>query len=199
MSRKNTWQKVCQSIKKFTKMSKDKKHKVQEEIKKNQEENKPPTQESLENIEPINKIEEELNEEKNKYIRLYAEFENYKKRTRKEKEELVFLANEKLLLDLLPILDDFERAIKQMENTEQTGLLEGVLLIQNKLKETLAKKHLKAIEVNTGDTFDADLHEAITQIPTPSEDLKGKIMDVIETGYTLGEKTIRYPKVVVGQ
>ncbi|QAR31506.1 nucleotide exchange factor GrpE [Ornithobacterium rhinotracheale] len=140
-----------------------------------------------------------LQEEKDKFMRLYAEFENYKKRSRKEKEDFVLLANEKLLLDLLPVLDDFERAMKEIEKSEDTQLVEGVQLIQNKLREVLSKKHLKAMDVKAGDEFDADKHEAITQIPAPDDSLKGKLVDVVSTGYTLGDKVIRYPKVVVGK
>ncbi|MBV7441782.1 nucleotide exchange factor GrpE [Weeksellaceae bacterium TAE3-ERU29] len=146
-----------------------------------------------------NSLEDELKEEKNKFLRLYAEFENFKKRSRKEREDLIFLANESLLLDLLPVLDDFERAMKEIEKSEDKGLIDGVKLIQNKFKETLNKKHLKIMEIKAGDDFDADKHEAITQIPAPDDSMKGKIIDVVETGYILGEKIIRYPKVVVGK
>lgn len=97
------------------------------------------------------------------------------------------------------MLDDFERAMKEIEKSEDTQLVEGVQLIQNKLREVLSKKHLKAMDVKAGDEFDADKHEAITQIPAPDDSLKGKLVDVVSTGYTLGDKVIRYPKVVVGK
>lgn len=182
-------------------MSKENKDLNQEQSKDLNHEDLKVEQENIEKAikEEENSLENELKEEKNKFIRLYAEFENFKKRTRKEREDLMFLANESLLLSLLPVLDDFERAMSQIEKSEDENLVEGVKLIQNKLKETLSKKHLKAVEVKAGDDFDADKHEAVTQIPAPSEDLKGKIVDVIETGYKLGDKIIRYPKVVVGQ
>ena len=140
-----------------------------------------------------------LQEEKDKFLRLFAEFENYKKRTGRERMELFKTANEEVIVAMLPILDDFDRAMKEIDNSNDNSNFDGVLLIQNKLKETLRFKGLQVIETETGITFDAEQHEAITQIPAPSEDLKGKIIDVIEKGYALGEKIIRYPKVVIGQ
>lgn len=103
------------------------------------------------------------------------------------------------MMALLPILDDFERALKEIEKSEDDNHFKGVELINNKFRETLKTKGLQLLEVNPGDTFDADSHEAITQIPAPEESLKGKIVDVVEKGYTLGDKIIRYPKVVIGQ
>lgn len=144
-------------------------------------------------------IQEQLEEEKNKYLRLYAEFDNFKKRSIKEREEQRLLANQSLLETLLPVLDDFERAIKELKKEEEQNTLKGIELIQQKLIETLEKKGLKKIEVQSGNEFDAELHEAVTQINSPSEDMKGKIIDIIETGYQLGERVIRYPKVVVGK
>lgn len=145
-------------------------------------------------------VKEQLQEEKNKFLRLFAEFENYKKRTQKERVDLFKTANQEVLQALLPVCDDFERAvgtIKQIENVDQ-GILEGIELIQNKLKTTLEGKGLAKIQVETGADFDTDFHEAITQIPAPNADLKGKVVDVVETGYTLNEKVIRFAKVVVG-
>lgn len=142
--------------------------------------------------------EEKLNEEKDRYIRLYAEFENYKKRTAKEKMEFFQYANQDMMVSMLGILDDFERAIKEISKNGNTADLQGVELIYNKFKNKLVEKGLKTIEVKAGDAFDVNLHEAITQIPAPSEDLKGKIVDVVETGYTLGDKVIRFAKVVTG-
>ncbi|ANF49467.1 nucleotide exchange factor GrpE [Chryseobacterium glaciei] len=142
--------------------------------------------------------EELLAEEKNRYIRLYAEFENYKKRTSKEKMEFFQYANQDMMVSMLGVLDDFERALKEIAKNGNEADLQGVELIYLKLKNKLTEKGLKVMEVRAGDTFNVDLHEAITQIPSPSEDLKGKIVDVIETGYMLGEKVIRFAKVVTG-
>ncbi len=136
--------------------------------------------------------------EKDKFLRLFAEFENYKKRTSKERIELFKTAGQEVLQALLPVLDDFDRAGKEIEKSEDEALKQGVTLIKNKLIDILKSKGLELVEVNTADVFDADIHEAITQIPAPSDDLKGKIIDVVEKGYKLGDKIIRYPKVVTG-
>jgi molecular chaperone GrpE len=144
-------------------------------------------------------LEEELAKEKDKFLRLFAEFENYKKRTSKERIELFKTANQEVLLAMLPVLDDFDRAMTQISKSEDENLIKGVELIHEKLKSTLVSKGLEQVEINTGDTFDADFAEAITQIPAPSDELKGKIVDVIEKGYKLGDKIIRFPKVVIGQ
>ncbi len=141
---------------------------------------------------------EALETEKDKYLRLFAEFENYKKRTSKERIELFKTAGQEVISSMLPIVDDFNRALKEAEKQENSADFEGFRLISNKLNETLKSKGLVAIEVNAGDAFDAEKHEAITQIPA-GEDQSGKIVDVTEQGYQLGEKIIRYPKVVVGQ
>ena len=146
------------------------------------------------------KLQEEVKTEKEKFLRLFAEFENYKKRTTRERIELFKTAGEEVMLSMLPVLDDFERALNHIEeDKEAEELRKGVLLIYQKLIKTLEQKGLKSIEINQGDTFDADTHEAVTQIPAPSEDLKGKIIDVVEKGYKLGDKIIRFPKVVIGQ
>lgn len=158
-----------------------------------QEESEAPEESELE------KAQRELQEEKDKFLRLFAEFENFKRRTSKERIELFKTAGEEIMQAMLPVLDDFDRALKEIDRAEDDGLFEGVTLIHNKFKETLKNKGLQAIETEQGAKFDADLHEAVTQIPAPSEDLKGKIIDVIEKGYTLGDKIIRYPKVVIGQ
>ena len=150
----------------------------------------------------VDKALEEANEaletEKEKYLRLFAEFENYKKRTSKERIELFKTAGQEVISSMLPIVDDFNRALKEAEKQENSADFVGFRLISNKLNETLKSKGLVAIEVNAGDAFDAEKHEAITQIPA-GEDQSGKIVDVTEQGYQLGEKIIRYPKVVVGQ
>jgi molecular chaperone GrpE len=129
---------------------------------------------------------------------LFAEFENYKKRTSKERLDLFKTANQEVLQALLPVLDDFDRAMVQISKSEDEVLLKGVELIHNKLSDILKSKGLERVELNAGDAFDADFAEAITQIPAPSEDLKGKIVDVVEKGYKLGDKIIRFPKVVIG-
>jgi molecular chaperone GrpE len=146
------------------------------------------------------KLQEDLKHEKDKFLRLFAEFENYKKRTSKERIELFKTASQDLMLSLLPVLDDFERALSHIEDDKEAeDLRKGVLLIYQKLLSTLEQKGLEVVKVEQGDVFNADNHEAITQIPAPSDDLKGKVIDVIEKGYKLGDKVIRFPKVVIGQ
>ena len=145
------------------------------------------------------KLQDELKLEKDKFLRLFAEFENYKRRTSKERIELFKTANQDLMIALLPVLDDFDRAYSEIAKTNEKELLKGVELISNKLKSTLEQKGLSIVEVAQGDVFNPDDHEAVTQIPAPSEDLKGKIIDVLERGYKLGDKIIRFPKVVIGQ
>jgi molecular chaperone GrpE len=132
-------------------------------------------------------------------MRLFAEFENYKKRTSKERIELFKTASEDLMKSILPVLDDFERALTHIEDDKEAeDLRKGVLLIYQKLLSTLEQKGLTKVEVKAGDAFNADEHEAITQIAAPTDDLKGKIVDVVEKGYKLGDKVIRFPKVVTG-
>ena len=164
----------------------------------NQEEGS--TQDTSTTEQAAENFEEKYQTEKDRYMRLFAEFENYKKRTSKERVELFKTANRDVLSAMLPIVDDFDRGIAEIFKTEEgSNLLQGMQLIYDKLTKTLDQKGLVAMEVNQGDVFDADRHEAVTQIPAPSPDLKGKIIDVIEKGYELGEKIIRYPKVVIGQ
>ena len=141
----------------------------------------------------------DLTNEKDKFLRLFAEFENYKKRTSKERIDLFKTANQEVLQALLPVLDDFDRAAVEIAKSENKEVIKGVTLIHDKLKATLVSKGLEQVDVKKGDAFDADFAEAITQIPAPSAKLKGKIIDVIEKGYKLGDKIIRYPKVVIGQ
>lgn len=145
------------------------------------------------------KLQEDLVNEKDKFLRLFAEFENFKRRTAKERMDLFKTANQEVLQAMLPVLDDFDRAMIEISKSDDEVLLKGVELIHEKLKSTLVSKGLEIVEVRTGDAFNADFAEAITQIPAPSEDLKGKIVDVIEKGYKLGDKIIRFPKVVIGQ
>lgn len=144
-------------------------------------------------------LKEEVKKEKDKFLRLFAEFENYKRRTSKERLELFKTANQEVMTAMLPVLDDFDRALKEIQKTDDKELLKGVELIHNKFSETLKSKGLEPMNVQEGDDFDADIHEAITQIPAPSDDLKGKIVDVVERGYKLGERIIRFPKVVTGK
>ena len=137
---------------------------------------------------------------KDQYLRLYAEFENYRKRTSKERIELFSSANQELMSALLPVVDDFDRAFGQMSEEEQASdHIKGIQLIRAKFRRTLNDKGLKSMEIEAGEGFDVDRMEAITKIPAPSEELKGKVVDVIEQGYKLGEKIIRYAKVVVGE
>ena len=157
-----------------------------------------PETETTENVTAAPTPEELLAEEKDRYVRLFAEFENYKKRTAKEKMDFFQYANQDMMISMLGVLDDFERALKEMAKNGNEADLQGVELIYQKFKNKLSEKGLKPMEVNSGDSFNVDFHEAITQIPAPSEDLKGKIVDVIETGYTLNEKVIRFAKVVTG-
>ena len=144
-------------------------------------------------------LEDQVKEEKDKFLRLFAEFENYKRRTAKERIELFSTASEEVMVSLLPILDDFDRASAEIEKDKENEVFNGVLLIKNKLFDSLKSKGLALIEVNKGDEFNADDHEAVTQIPAPGKEMEGKIIDVIEKGYKLGEKVIRYPKVVIGK
>ena len=143
-------------------------------------------------------VKEQLAKEKDQYLRLFAEFDNFKKRTSRERMDIFKTANKEVITSLLPVLDDFGRAINQIEKSGDDNLLQGVELINNKLVETLRAKGLKEMEVKPGDDFNTDLHEAITQIPAPTEDLKGKIVDIVETGYLLNDVVVRYAKVVVG-
>lgn len=145
------------------------------------------------------KLEQELAEQKDKYLRMYSEFENFRRRTAKEKLDMIKTANESMATALLPVMDDFERAIKAFEQEEKdASVQEGIQLIYNKLSKTLEQKGVVVMDLKPGDDFDAEYQEAITQIPAPDEKLKGKVVDVIEKGYMLGEKVIRFAKVVIG-
>ena len=153
----------------------------------------------IEELSVEEQLAQDLTKEKDKFLRLFAEFENYKRRTTKERIELFKTANQEVLLALLPVLDDFDRAMIEINKSEDELLAKGVELIHEKLKGTLVAKGLEVVEAKTGDSFNADFAEAITQIPAPTDDLKGKIVDVLEKGYKLGDKIIRFPKVVIGQ
>ena len=163
------------------------------------ENKKPKSKEKDLEVDIVKNDVDDIQKEKEKFLRLFAEFENYKKRTSRERIELFSTASQELMTSLLPVLDDFDRANQEIIKNSEDEIYKGVSLIQNKLFDTLKSKGLKTVEVNKGDSFDADDHEAVTQIPAPNEDLKGKIIDVIEKGYKLGEKVIRYPKVVIGK
>jgi molecular chaperone GrpE len=144
-------------------------------------------------------LTQDLAKERDKHLRLFAEFENYKKRTSKERMDLFKTANQEVLQAMLPVLDDFDRALIEIKKSDDELLLKGVELIYDKLKNTLVSKGLEEVSVRAGDVFNADFAEAITQIPAPTDKLKGKIVDVLEKGYKLGDKIIRFPKVVIGQ
>jgi molecular chaperone GrpE len=169
----------------------------EEEIKDIEQE--PQVEQNLEEIKKELTPEELIQQEKDKYLRLFAEFENYKKRTSRERIELFKTASQELMTSLLPIMDDFDRGLSEIKKVKDKELLKGMQLINDKFKNTLTQKGLTEIEVKEGDDFDAEIHEAITQIPAPSDKLKGKVIDAVEKGYKLGEKIIRYPKVVIGQ
>ncbi|BAV95391.1 nucleotide exchange factor GrpE [Ichthyobacterium seriolicida] len=163
--------------------------------------------EELENVDPDDVIEDEqeqeideLSVEKDRYLRLYAEFENYKRRTTKERIELYKTAGEDVIVSMLPVLDDFDRAIKELEKTDSdSDSLKGISLIYNKFKGILSQRGLSAIKIEKGDDFNTDFHEAVTYVKSDSEDLNGKVLDVLEMGYELNEKIIRYAKVVIGK
>jgi molecular chaperone GrpE len=180
---------------------------MEETINKHQTENTIESAESIhieqpiveESKSPIELLQEELTAEKDKSLRLFAEFDNFKKRTSKERLELIQTAGKEVVISMLPVLDDFERALKQMENAQDvTAVKEGVQMIYNKFKNTLEQKGLKEMQAIQQE-FNADVHEAITEIPAPTDDLKGKVIDQVEKGYYLFDKIIRFAKVVVGK
>jgi len=202
----NKWQYFCTLIKKqiHARMSKkdiNKESQVEETLPNE------PTQETPVETQVVvedekttqEKLSEDLQNEKDKHLRLFAEFENYKKRTGRERIELFKTAGEEVVMAVLPVLDDFDRALKEFSEDLQDVHVQGMVLISNKLKENMKQKGLEVSQTIPGDVFNADNHEAVTQIPAPTDDMKGKIIDVLEKGYTLGGKIIRYPKVVIGQ
>ncbi|MBM6856369.1 nucleotide exchange factor GrpE [Caecibacteroides pullorum] len=155
--------------------------------------------EKTEQVDELTKTQEELANMKDKYLRLSAEFDNYRKRTMKEKAELILNGGEKSISSILPIVDDFERALKNMETAEDVAAVrEGVELIYNKFMTVLGQNGVKVIETKE-QPLNTDFHEAIAVIPAPAEELKGKILDCVQTGYTLNDKVIRHAKVVVGE
>ena len=148
--------------------------------------------------EQISDLNNLVKEEQDKFLRLFAEFENYKRRTSKERLDLYKTASQELMTALLPIIDDMHRASGEFNKSDDKSIVEGFSLIKNKFNDVLKSQGLTQIEVKKGDDFDSEIHEAITQIPAESNKMKGKIVDVTENGYKLGDKIIRYPKVVVG-
>ena len=143
--------------------------------------------------------EDELVAAKDKYLRLFAEFENFRRRTAKEKSALIKTASEGLIIDLLPVVDDFERSLQIFKDNEAVQpMYEGIQLVYGKLSKTLAQKGLQPMEVEAGSDFDSEYHEAVAQTPAPEETLKGKIIDVVDKGYFLGDKVLRYAKVIIG-
>ena len=152
----------------------------------------------VEEISVEEKLTQELAAEKDKFLRLFAEFDNFKRRNAKERIELFKTANQDVLHAMLPVLDDFDRAMIEIHKAKDKNLTKGVQLIHEKFKNALVSKGLEEVEIKNGDVFNADFAEAITQIPAPTEELKGKIVDVIETGYQLHDRVIRFAKVVTG-
>ena len=162
------------------------------------QENEAPLTEEEKLAQELEKANEQIEEQKDKYLRLSAEFDNYRKRTMKEKAELILNGGEKSISSILPIVDDFERALKNMETaTDVAAVKEGVDLIFQKFVKILGEQGVKKIETENAD-FNTDLHEAIAQVPAPSDEMKGKIIDCVKTGYTLNEKVIRHSQVAVG-
>ncbi|TVP49863.1 MAG: nucleotide exchange factor GrpE [Mongoliibacter sp.] len=150
-------------------------------------------------ISPEEKLKQEVQELKDKYLRLYSEFENYRRRTAKEKLDLIKTASEDLIKEILPVIDDFERSFKASQViSEADKVREGNQLVFQKLLKVLEGKGVKVMSDLVGNNFDSETQEAITQIPAPNEELKGKVIDVVENGYTLGDKVVRYAKVVIG-
>lgn len=163
------------------------------------QENEAPLTEEEKLAQELEKANEQIEEQKDKYLRLSAEFDNYRKRTMKEKAELILNGGEKSISSILPIVDDFERALKNMETaTDVAAVKEGVELIYNKFMSVLGQNSVKVIETKE-QPLDTDYHEAIAVIPAPNEALKGKILDCVQTGYILNDKVIRHAKVVVGE
>jgi len=188
----------------MTKKKKTNKKEKEETKKQSEEQNQEETKVAEENSETTCEddkasLEAQIAELKDKHLRLFSEFDNFRKRTTKERIELFKTANADLMLDLLPIIDDFDRAMKSFQGTEDVeSIKEGIELVRNKFHSTLERKGLKCMD-SQGKEFDTDFHEAITEIPAPTKDLKSKVVDVVEKGYMLNDKVIRYAKVVVGK
>jgi molecular chaperone GrpE len=163
------------------------------------EETQPVENNATEEVNEIENLKAQLAEQKEKYLRLFADFDNYKKRSAKERLELLNTAGKDIILSILPTIDDFERAIQAAENAKDVeSVKEGMVLIKNKFFSSLEQRGLKAMN-SVGEAFNPELQEAITEVPAPNEDMKGKVLDVIEKGYLLNDKIIRFAKVVVGK
>jgi len=156
------------------------------------------TKEAEQEVDEVVKLTAELDEAKDKYLRLYSEFDNYRRRTSKEKLDLMQTAGERIISEFLTVLDDFSRAEKSSDSKDEVAVQEGLKLIAQKFENILQSQGVKLMETPVGLDFNPDLHEAITQIPAPKDKLKGKIVDTIENGYYLGEKVIRFAKVIIG-
>ncbi len=180
--------------------SEDKKVDAQEKVTdKDEKSEKKKKNKKDKNEELLEELNSKLTELSDKHLRLQAEFDNFRKRTVKEKADLIKSAGESVLINILPVIDDFERAIESMKNvSEEDAGKQGTLLIYNKFSEFLKQNNVKEIEALNQD-FDVDLHEAITKIPAPEEKLKGKVVDVVQKGYLLNDKVIRFAKVVIGE
>jgi molecular chaperone GrpE len=178
-----------------------KEDKVQDEELENQEEQQAAeNQEEVVELSKEEELEVQVKEANDKYLRLYSEFDNFRKRTQKEKIELYKTAGEDVIAAILPVIDDFERAQKAMEESDDIqGVKDGIKLIHDKIVSILKQKGLEEVESAVGKDFDLEFHEAITQIPAPSKKEKGKVLDVVEKGYELNGKVIRFTKVVIGQ
>jgi molecular chaperone GrpE len=171
--------------------------KKKEKVAEQNENIQPEVEQAVSENDPLAEAQAAVEDEKNKFLRLFAEFENYKKRTSKERLELFKTASQDVMVALLPVLDDFERALSDSNKEDEQQV--GVLLIYNKLCDTLKQQGLTKMEVAIKDVFDAEIHEAITQLPASDEFPKGSIIDVVGAGYKLGDLIIRFPKVVVAQ
>ena len=171
--------------------------KKKEKVAEQNENNQPEVEQAVSENDPLAEAQAAVEDEKNKFLRLFAEFENYKKRTSKERLELFKTASQDVMVALLPVLDDFERALSDINKEDEQQA--GVQLIYNKLNDTLKQQGLTKMEVAIQDVFDAEIHEAITQLPASDEFPKGSIIDVVGAGYKLGDLIIRFPKVVVAQ
>lgn len=174
---------------------------VKTEEKKTEQEPKKSTkkEKKIKTADKIKELEEVISQSDDRYLRLQAEFDNYRKRTLKEKMELTKSAGESIFLNILPVIDDFERALQSMDNKHEEGAIkEGINLIYKRFIDFINQNGIKEIEAKEKD-FDTDLHEAITKIPAPKEELKGKVVDVVQKGYTLNDKVIRFAKVVIGE
>ena len=181
----------------FKKMNKHETEKVEDQ---NQPQEEQINHDSIQliNEDKINELQAKVDELNDKYLRLYSEFDNFRKRTAKEKVELIQTAGENVFKSILPIIDDFERAIKSnVDVTDAKVISDGVNLIYTKFQTTLAQKGLEEMK-STGEPFNTDLHEAITNVPAPTDDLKGKVIEELEKGYSLNGKVIRFAKVVIG-